>query len=84
MSTDNFVAPVKRITNAFNYGIKLAERISKSASSAPAARALQILELVENLTNSLELASRATSEAYRQNVAACGQPFTKALVEDRK
>jgi len=82
--SDDFVAPVKGLTKALDTGIKLARRVSKSASSASAAQALQITESAQRLRKSLEGCSQTISGAYRETVGSCGEPFTKALVEDGK
>jgi hypothetical protein len=78
----DIVAPVKAIIKAIDTGIKLAHRVAESASSASTAKALQISESAPSLQKSLERTSQALKEAYQQNVEACGEPFTKALVED--
>ena len=82
--SDDFVAPVKGITKALDTGVKLAKRISKSASSPSAAQTLLITETAQSLQRSLEGSSQAIGDAYRQIVGSCGEPFMKALVEDRK
>jgi hypothetical protein len=81
---DNFAPPIKVLLKAINDGVKLATRISESADSAPAAQALQITESSKNLHKSLERSFQAISEAYKRNVGSCGEPFTKALVEDSR
>ena len=81
---DDFAAPVKGIIKALDTGVKLAKRVSKSASSAPAAQALQISESAHDLQKALEESSKAISDAYKHNVGQCGEPFTKAIVADRK
>jgi hypothetical protein len=78
------VPPVKVLLKAINDGVKLATRLSESADSAPAAQALQITESSKNLHKSLERSYRAISEAYRRDVESCGEPFTKALVENSR
>lgn len=81
MITD-VVAPVKGITRAFDNGIKLAKRVSRSANSAPAEKALQISESAQSLQKSLERNSQAVNDAYEQGVAAFGKGFSNALVQD--
>lgn len=81
---DDFAAPVKGIVKALDTGVKLAKRVSRSASSAPAAQALQISESAHTLQKALEESSQAISAAYKQNVGQCGGSFTKALIEDRE
>jgi len=76
------VAPVKAIIQAITSGVKLANRVIESAGSASTATALQISESAPNLQRSLERSAQAIREAYQQNVGICGEPFTKALVED--
>lgn len=76
------VAPVKAIIKAIDTGIKLAHRVSESASSASTAKALQISESAPSLQKSLERTSQAIRDAYHQNVESCGEPFTKTLIED--
>jgi hypothetical protein len=78
----DFVAPVKAIIKAIDTGIRFASRVSESASSATTATALQISESAPTLQKSLERSSQAIRDAYQQNFVACGEPFTKALVED--
>jgi hypothetical protein len=82
--SDDFVAPVKGITKALDTGVKLARRISKSSNAPSAAQALQITETARDLQRSLEGSSKAIGDAYRQSVGSCGEPFNKALLEDRK
>jgi hypothetical protein len=82
--TDHFAASVKGITKALDTGIKLAKRVSRSASDASAGKALQILESAKRLQRELEGSSQVICDAYTQVLEACGeQPFTKALIEDR-
>lgn len=76
------VAPVKALLKAVDAGIKVAGRLITSASNVPTAQALQISEAATKLQKGLERSSQAIGEAYRQHVATCGDPFTKALVED--
>ena len=84
LEMDDFAAPVKGIVKALDTGIKLAKRVSKSASSAPGAQALQISESAHYLQKASEETSQAICAAYRQNVRQYGEPFTKALIEDRE
>ncbi|KAJ5040526.1 uncharacterized protein L3040_006180 [Drepanopeziza brunnea f. sp. 'multigermtubi'] len=79
---DEFVPPVRALLKAIDAGIKIAGRLVASASRVPAGRALQISDTAQYLQISLTQSSQAIVEAYRQNVAICGEPFTKALVED--
>lgn len=79
---DDFVAPVRVLLKALEAGIKVAGRLTASASTVPAAQALQISEAAQTLQKSLERSSQAVADAYRQNTARCGEPFTKTLVED--
>jgi hypothetical protein len=81
---DEFVPPVRALLKAIDAGIKIAGRLVASARRVPAGRALQISEPAQYLQKSLGQSSQAIVEAYRQNVAICGDPFTKALAEDRK
>lgn len=81
---DDFAAPVKGIVKALDTGVKLAKRVSRSAGSAPAAKALQISESAHNLQKVLEESSKAISDAYMQYVGSCGEPFTTALVDESK
>jgi hypothetical protein len=81
---DDFAAPVKGIVKALDNGIKLAKRLSKSASSAPAEQAPQISESAHSLQRVLDESSRTVRDAYRHTLAQCGEPFIKALVEDRE
>lgn len=80
---DDFAATVTGIVKALDSGIKLTKRVSKYATSASTPQALQLSDLAHSLQESLEKSSQAISDAYVQNVEACGEPF-KALVEDRK
>ncbi|KAG4427477.1 hypothetical protein IFR05_017039 [Cadophora sp. M221] len=80
---DDFVAPVRVLLKALEAGIKVAGRLTASASTVPAAQALQISEAAQILQKSLERSSQAVADAYRQNAARCGDPFTRALVEDQ-
>lgn len=82
--TDDFVAPVKGIIKALDTGIKLARRITKSSNTTSTVQALQITEIARDLQRSLEGNSKAIGDAYKQGVESCGEPFTKALREDRK
>jgi len=79
---DDFAAPVKGILKALDTGIKLAKRVSKSASSATVAHASQISDAAQALQRTLEESSKTVNDAYRHTVDQCGEPFTKALVED--
>lgn len=79
---DDFVAPVRALLKALDTGIKVAGRLTASARHVPAAQALQVSEAAQILLKSLERSSQAIAEAYRQNVAICGEAFTKVLVED--
>ncbi len=76
------MAPVRALLKALDIGIKVAGRLIASASDVPAAQALQVSEAAQILQKSLERSSQAIAEAYYQNVATCGEPFLKALVED--
>jgi hypothetical protein len=80
----DFVVPVKAIIKAIETGIKLANRVSESASSATTAIALQISASAPRLQKSLERSSQAIRDAYKHNVEASGESFSKALVEDRE
>ena len=79
------MAPVKGIIKGLETGIKLAKRVSKSASAAPvfSAQALQASESAQKLQKALERTSQAIIEGYRQNIGQCGEPFTKGLVDNR-
>lgn len=76
------VAPVKALLKALEAGLRVANRLNASASSVPAAQALQISESAQGLQKVLERASNAISDAYRRDIAICGEPFNKALLED--
>lgn len=76
------MAPVRALLKALDAGIKVASRLTTSATDVPAAHALQISEAAQILQKSLERSSQAIAEAYRQNVATCGESFPKALVDD--
>lgn len=75
---EDVVAPVRGITKALATGCKLTKRILKVVLTNSAAQATQ------NLQNSLEQTALAINSAYGDNVKSCGEPFTKALVEDRR
>lgn len=79
---DDIVAPVRALLKALEAGIKIAGRLTTSASTAPAAQALQISEAAQSLQKSLERSAQAVVDAYRQNAARCGDLFTRTLVED--
>lgn len=81
---DDFVAPVKLLIKSLDTGIKLSISISESASSASTTKALQISECAPNIQKSLERTSQAIRDAYVQTIEACGEPFSKALIEDSK
>lgn len=81
---DEFVPPVRVLLKAIDTGIKVGNRINGFAGSVPAEQAQQILEHAPNLIKSLEQSSQAVRDAYKHNVQACGEPFTKGLVEDSK
>lgn len=81
---DDFAAPVKGILKALDNGIKLAKRVSKSTKLNPAAQALHIPESAHDLQNILEESSKIVIDAYRHSHAQCGEPFTRALAEDRE
>ncbi|CZR64176.1 uncharacterized protein PAC_14073 [Phialocephala subalpina] len=78
----DYVAPVRNIIKAFETGIKLANKVSRSASDASAAQALQISESAQSLQRSLERSSQIISDSYQQYVGSCGKPFGKALEDD--
>jgi hypothetical protein len=82
--SDDFVAPVKGIIRAIDQGVKLAKRVSRSADSASATQVLRISESAKSVQKALERSSKAINDACRQNVETCGEPFTKALVEDSR
>jgi chaperonin GroEL (HSP60 family) len=82
--SDDFVASVKGITKALETGLKLAKRISKSANFSSRAQALKITETTQALQKSLEGDSQAIRNVYWEAVRSCGEPFTKALAENRK
>ncbi|KAE8441922.1 hypothetical protein EG329_004180 [Mollisiaceae sp. DMI_Dod_QoI] len=79
---NEIVAPVRNILKAFELGIKLANKVSRSASDASAAQALQISESAPSLQRSLERISRVINDSYGQHVGTCGEPFGKALEDD--
>lgn len=79
---DQIVAPVRNIIKAFETGIKLANKVSRSASDVSAAQALQISESARSLQRSLEKSSQIISDSYKQHVGSCGEPFGKALEDD--
>ncbi|KAL2065665.1 hypothetical protein VTL71DRAFT_3335 [Oculimacula yallundae] len=79
---DDFVAPVKALLKALNAGRGVASRLAASANTVSAAQALQITEAARILQKSLDQSSQAVADAYRQNAATCGEPFTRTLVED--
>jgi hypothetical protein len=81
---DDFAAPVKGILKALDNGIKLAKRVSKSTKLDPAAQALHIPESAHDLQNILEESSKVIIDAYRHSHGQCGDPFTRALAEDRE
>lgn len=81
---DDFVPPVKVLIKAIEAGVKLGNRINESADSSSAEKGLQISASAPRLIDSLERSSQAIRDAYRQHVEICGEPFTKALVDDSK
>ncbi|KAM3084197.1 hypothetical protein ACMFMG_001698 [Clarireedia jacksonii] len=80
MSAD-VAPPVKGIIKALETGIKLAKRISRSASEGPPNLAY-ISELAQGLQRNLEKSSEAIGQAYKDATVSCGQAFAKTLVED--
>lgn len=72
---DEFVVPIKSILRTFELGIQLANKVSKSASGTSAAQVSQVSESLQNL-------QRSITEAYRQYVVSCGEPFKKTLQND--
>ena len=80
--TDDLAGPVKGIVKAFDNGVKLSKRVSRSARSTSATQALQIAESAHNLENGLERNSKVIGDAYRDCLGTCGQIFAKTLVED--
>lgn len=80
---DDFVAPVKLLIKSLDTGIKLSISVLESASFASTTKALQISECAPNVQKSLERTSQAIRDAYVQTIEACGEPFGKALVEDK-
>ncbi|RFU34857.1 hypothetical protein B7463_g1487, partial [Scytalidium lignicola] len=79
----DFAVPVKAILTAYDRGIKLADKASKSAGEGSTPDALQISESTDSLKRALEKSNEAVIKTYQQCVAKCGQPFTQALVEDK-
>ncbi|RDW64066.1 hypothetical protein BP5796_10568 [Coleophoma crateriformis] len=80
---DDVIAPVKSILKAFDNGIKLAKRVSRSAGDAPSAKALEISESTKTLQKALEKDTKAVNDAYSRGVAAFGDSYTKLLTEDK-
>jgi hypothetical protein len=84
--SDDVAPPVKGITKAFDTGLKLAKKASKTTGSGTgsAAQLLQLCESAKRLQKSLEESSRTINNAYREILASCGEAFPKSLVEDCK
>ncbi len=80
---DDLVPPVKVLIKAIDTGTKLAIKIFESANDSSSGNALQISQAAHALLTSLERSSQTIREAYKQNVAICGAPFTRALIDDR-
>lgn len=81
---DDVVAPVRSILKAFDNGVKLAKRVSRSTSEVSSAKALEISESTKSLQKALETDAKAVSDSYFKSMAAVGNSFTKALTNDSR
>lgn len=86
--SDDLVPSVKGIVRAYDTGIKLAKRVTKSATSdtatATAARALEIAESAHRLQSSLERSSETIRDVYDTYVSIHGDSFAQAVTENSK
>lgn len=74
-----YAVPVKAIIKAYENGIKLTRRASKSASSPYD----QVVDSAERLQETLEQSLKAIAIAYKECMLACGGSFPDALAQSR-
>lgn len=82
--SDTTAPGVKSILKAIDSGIKLGKRVARSSVYAPAAQVLQIADSAHNLQQSLAGSYKAITDAYKDCVAKCGEPFVDALLDEQE
>lgn len=80
--TNDLAAPVKKLTQTWSRGVKLAKKFAKAVASRHEENSKELGECLRQLEQALEGDCTAVTAKYNQCYELHGEPFVEALVDD--